>query len=57
MVVRWYLSYGISYRNVEELVQDWNVSLDHATVQRWVVEYGPQLQDKVRKYLNRVASQ
>ena len=39
MVVRWYLSYGISYRNVEELIQDWNIGLDHTTVYRWVVEY------------------
>ena len=53
MVVRWYLSYGISYRNVEELIQDWNIGLDHTTVYRWVVEYSPHLQDKVRKYLNR----
>ena len=53
MLVRWYLSYGISYRDVEELIQDWNISLDHTTVHRWVVEYSPQLQDKVRKYLNR----
>ena len=53
MSVRWYLSYGVSYRDVEELIQDWNISLDHTTVHRWVVEYSPQLQDKVRKYLNR----
>lgn len=53
MSVRWYLSYGISYRDVEELIQDWNIGLDHTTVHRWVVEYSPQLQDKVRKYLNR----
>jgi len=53
MVVRWYLSYGVSYRNIEELIQDWNTALDHATAQRWVVEYATQLQDKVRKYLTR----
>lgn len=51
--VRWYLSYALSYRDIEELIKEWNVGLDHSTVQRWVVEYGDQLQAKVRKYLNK----
>lgn len=51
LAVRWYLSYPLSYRNVEELIQDWNTGLDHTTVYRWVQEYGPHLQAKVRKYL------
>jgi len=53
MAVRWYLSYALSYRNVEELIKDWNTDLDHSTVQRWVAEYGTYLANKVRKYLAR----
>ena len=51
MAVRWYLAYALSYRNIEELIKDWNIGLDHATVQRWVSEYAVYLQSKVRKYL------
>ena len=51
--VRWYLSYALSYRNIEELIKEWNIGLDHSTVQRWVAEYGRWLQAKVRKYLNK----
>ena len=53
MAVRWYLAYALSYRNIEELIKDWNIGLDHATVQRWVSEYAVYLQSKVRKYLKR----
>lgn len=49
--VRWYLAYTLSYRNIEELIKEWNIGLDHSTVQRWVAEYGRWLQSKVRKYL------
>jgi putative transposase len=40
--VRWYLAYPLSYRQVEELMQERGVSVDHATIQRWVVKYSPQ---------------
>jgi len=53
MSVRWYLVYPLSYRNVEELIGDWNIEVDHASLQRWVTEYSPYLQSQVRKYLKR----
>lgn len=53
MAVRWYLAYPLSYRNVEELIQEWNITLDHSSVQRWVNEFGSYLMSKVRKYLKR----
>jgi transposase-like protein len=40
MAVRWYLGYALSYRNIEELIKEWNIGLDHSSVQRWVAEYG-----------------
>jgi len=43
MGVRWYLAYPLSYRHVEELMEERGVLLDHATLQRWVVQYSPQL--------------
>jgi putative transposase len=42
--VRWYLAYPLSYRQVEDLMQDRGVSVDHATINRWVLKYSPQLE-------------
>jgi putative transposase len=53
MAVRWYLSYALSYRNIEELIKEWNIGVDHSSVQRWVAEYGTRLKSKVHKYLMR----
>jgi transposase-like protein len=41
MGVRWYLASPLSYRHVEELMAEYGVRLDHATIQRWVVKYSP----------------
>jgi len=42
--VRWYVAYPLSYRHVEALMQERGVPVDHATIQRWVVKYSPQLE-------------
>jgi putative transposase len=42
--VRWYVAYPLSYRQVEELLEERGVSVDHATIHRWVLKYGPQLE-------------
>lgn len=39
MGVRWYVAYPLSYRHVEELMEERGVAVDHATIQRWVVKY------------------
>src|SRR5215470_13352121 len=44
MGVRWYLAYPLSYRHGEELMEECGVAVDHATLQRWVVKYSPQLE-------------
>src|SRR5438046_10745634 len=45
MGVRWYLAYPLSYRHVEELLEERGVPIDHATIQRWVVKYSTQLEE------------
>ena len=45
MGVRWYVAYPLSYRHVEELMEERGVAVDHATVQRWVVKYSPLLEE------------
>jgi putative transposase len=44
--VRWYVAYPLSYRQVEELMEECGVELDHATIHRWVLKYSPQLEEK-----------
>ncbi|HEX9372627.1 MAG TPA: hypothetical protein VF897_16570, partial [Roseiflexaceae bacterium] len=36
VAVRWYLRYGLSYRDVEELLAERGIEVDHVTVYRWV---------------------
>lgn len=43
--VRWYVAYPLSYRQVEELMEERGVRVDHATIQRWVLKYSPQLEE------------
>jgi putative transposase len=43
--VRWYLAYPLSYRQLEELMQEREVSVDHATINRWVLKYTPLLEE------------
>src|SRR5262245_56406378 len=43
--VRWYVAYPLSYRQVEELLEERGISGDHATVNRWVIKYSPPLEE------------
>ncbi len=49
--VRWYLSYPLSYRQVEELIIERGLPVDHSTVFRWVQHYSPELDKRCRRYL------
>jgi putative transposase len=43
-VVRWYVAYPLSDRHVEELMQERGTSVDHATINRWVLKCAPPLE-------------
>jgi putative transposase len=43
LCVRWYLAYNLSLRNLEEMMAERGISVDHATIHRWVVRYAPEL--------------
>ena len=45
MGVCWYVAYPLSYRHVEERLEERGVPIDHATIQRWVVKYSPLLEE------------
>jgi transposase, IS6 family len=48
VAVRWYLRYGLSYRDVEELLAERRVEVDHVTVYRWVQRFSPLFADAAR---------
>ena len=49
LVVRWYLSYALSYRDIEEMMLERGISVDHSTINRWVIYYAPLLENEFRK--------
>jgi transposase, IS6 family len=48
LAVRWYLRYGLSYRDAEELLAERGVRVDHVTVYRWVQRFTPLLIEAAR---------
>jgi transposase, IS6 family len=48
VAVRWYLRYGLSYRDVEELLAERGIGVDHVTVYRWVQRFTPLFADAAR---------
>lgn len=48
--VRWYCQYGVSYRDLEEMLTECGVPVDHTTIYRWVQKYGPELDKRTRWY-------
>jgi putative transposase len=39
--VRWYLVYPLSYPQLEEMMQERGIAVDHSTVNRWILKYAP----------------
>ena len=54
--VRWYVAYPISYRQLEEMMEEPGVEVDHATLNRWVLKYVPLLDREFRARKNSVGS-
>ena len=48
--VRWYLRFKLSYRDIEELMAERGVRVDHATINRWVVKFSPMLLRRARHH-------
>ena len=48
LAVRWYLRYGLSYRDVAELLAERGVDVDHVTIYRWVQRFTPLVIDAAR---------
>jgi transposase-like protein len=50
LCVRWYCKYGISYRDLTEMMQERGVEVDPSTIFRWVQHYAPEIEKRVRQY-------
>ena len=48
LAVRWYLRYGLSYRDLEELLAERGIDVDHVTLYRWVQRFTPELIEAAR---------
>jgi transposase-like protein len=48
LAVRWYLRYGLSYRDVEELLAERGIDVDHVTIYRWVQRFTPLVVEAAR---------
>ena len=46
--VRWYCRYGISYRDLEQMMGERGVPVDHSTIYRWVQRYAPEMDKRLR---------
>ena len=51
MNVRWYLKYPLSYRNLKEMMIERGIQVDHSTIMRWVHQYSPEIEKKIRRHL------
>lgn len=53
--VRWYLAYALSLRNLEEIMAERGVIVDHSTLHRWVIRLVPFLDKAFRRHKRTVA--
>src|SRR6266700_1070584 len=51
LCVRWYVRYSLSYRDLEEMMRERGLQVDHTTIYRWVQHYAPELEKRSRPHL------
>ena len=50
-LVRWYGRYALSYRDLKEMAAERGLSIERSTIYRWVQEYSPELEKRIKPYL------
>ena len=50
LCVRWYCKYGISYRDLAEMMHERGVDVDPSTIFRWIQRYAPEIEKRIRTY-------
>src|SRR2546427_12889643 len=51
LCVRWYVRYPLSHRDLEEMMLERGLRVDHTTIYRWVQHYAPELEKRCRPHL------
>ncbi|HEK9104362.1 TPA: IS6 family transposase, partial [Bacillus pseudomycoides] len=51
LTVRWYLRYNLSFHDLVEMMEERGLSIFHTIIIRWVHQYGPELDKRIRRYL------
>jgi IS6 family transposase len=51
LTVRWYLKYSLSYRDLVEMMKERGLDMAHTTIMRWVHQFSPELDKRIRPYL------
>jgi putative transposase len=54
--IRWYAAYPLSYRHLEEIMDECGVSVDHSTVNRWAIRFLPLIEKLSRKHRRKVGT-
>jgi len=54
--IRWYVAYPLSYRHIEELMEERGVSVDHSTINRWAIRFLPLIEKQSRKHKRQVGT-
>ena len=54
--IRWYVAYALSYRHLEEIMQERDVFVDHSSINRWAIRFLPLLEKVFRKHKRPVGS-
>lgn len=52
-LVRWYCRYALSYNDLKEIASERNLSIERSTICRWVHEYAPELEKRVKTHLKK----
>ena len=53
LCIRHYLRYALSYRDLEKMMMERNLTVDHTTIYRWVQKYTPEFEKRSRRYLKK----
>src|ERR1051325_10999036 len=53
LCARWSLLYYLIYRDLEEMMAERGVEVDHSTIARWVLHFGPILNELIRRQMRR----
>lgn len=54
--IRWYAAYPLSYRHIEEMMEERGVSVDHSTINRWAMRFLPVIERLSRKHKRQVGT-